>query len=143
MFFYLVIKQWILLHFVSMWNKKRHTETLDLILYRFWFSTCLIFILTTKRTGFSRFRFPDFAFQLLSCVIRCFCRVCVRKDRAELMKQGEPPPPESCVWVYMDRLSLAIFFPSQLKKVVKTKQNNRLEFKLVHIEIDSNQVENM
>jgi hypothetical protein len=47
------------------------------------------------------------------CVSACLC---VRENRAELMKRRKPPPPKSCMGVYMDRLSIAIFSQSQLSK---------------------------
>ena len=75
-------------------------------------STSLILFFTTKRTGISQFRFSDSSFQLVFCELVLLRAWRGGKSRAELVKWGRGPPPDSCGWVYPYGFSLAIFSKS-------------------------------
>ena len=113
---------------MDVWSEKSHTENQSWTIYHSAYLTCLIFIFTTKRTGFSRFRVFVFGFHLRFCVMCVSVRVRVRENRAELMKRREPPPPKSlCGFICIDYNSL--FFPKSTvaKKHHALKTNKSID----------------
>ena len=122
----LVVNHEFLLLFVYVWSEQSLVKNSNLILYRFWFSTWLIFIFTSKRTGFSRFRVFDFRFSSAFLRVVCVCASVCEREQSRTDETQKTPTPQICVWVYMYRLFIAIFL---LHSVVPKQKNTTLHTK--------------